>query len=446
MKSKFLAIILATTIISTISLPAFATPDSQTLSDTRAQYASIEKKISDIEDQIYSLNEQIEPLQQTVDKNKQEIASLTNVIDTTTKEIDQAKKEINELDLALGQRLKAMYMNGDSEFNYLSFIFNSDSSSDFFSRIQAITKIVGKDKESIDEITKKRNVLDEKIVSLEEKKQEIHDLNKELQDTLSELNSKKSEQQTLAEEAKKERSKFDSEYLSEIEREIVQSQFSVIDNSNSTSSELESAVSQLKSLRDNQIKSPIIVSEINGKIEKANPLITQKRAEEEAARKAQEAERKAEEAARRAQQAASEKPAKPSNNSSSSNNKQPSSENNPSTSSGSVEAVLNEAYKHLGKAYVYGATGPSNFDCSGLTQYVYRKAAGIDISRTTYTQINVGTPVSQSQLQPGDLVFPHAGHVGIYVGNGQMLHAPQTGDVVKVSPVYKFYAARRILN
>ena len=113
--------------------------------------------------------------------------------------------------------------------------------------------------------------------------------------------------------------------------------------------------------------------------------------------------------------------------------------------SGNASAVLNEAYKHLGKAYVYGATGPSNFDCSGFTQYVFSHAAGIDISRTTYSQINVGVPVSQSQLQPGDLVFPHAGHVGIYVGNGQMIHAPQTGDVVKVSPVYKFYAARRVL-
>ena len=436
--------ILATTIISTISIPVFAAPNSQTLTDTRAQYAAIEKKISDIEDQIYSLNQQIEPLQETVDKNKQEIASLTNVIDTTTKEIEQAKKEINDLDLALGQRLKAMYMNGDSEFSYLSFIFSSDSSSDFFSRIQAISKIVGKDKKAIDEITTKRNELNEKITSLEEKKKEINDLNKELQGTLSELDSKKSEQQTLAEEAKQERSKFDSEYLSEIEREVVQSQFSVIDNSNSTSSELESAVSQLKNLRDNQIKSPIITSEINEKIQKANPLITQKKAEEEEARKAAEA-------ARRAEQAAAQREVSNSRGSSSSSNKTPSPSSQSSSSSytnasGSVESVLNEAYNHLGKAYVWGATGPNTFDCSGLTQYVYRKAAGIDISRTTYSQINVGRPVSQSELQPGDLVFPHAGHVGIYVGNGNMIHAPQTGDVVKVSPVYKFYAARRILN
>ncbi|MBE6051935.1 MAG: NlpC/P60 family protein [Clostridium sp.] len=70
----------------------------------------------------------------------------------------------------------------------------------------------------------------------------------------------------------------------------------------------------------------------------------------------------------------------------------------------------------------------------------------IGLIRTTYTQINQGTAVySQDDLKPGDLVFPHTGHVGIYLGNGKMIHAPQTGDVVKISNVYKFYTGRRIL-
>ncbi|MGV2643449.1 hypothetical protein GNF86_18760, partial [Clostridium perfringens] len=107
--------------------------------------------------------------------------------------------------------------------------------------------------------------------------------------------------------------------------------------------------------------------------------------------------------------------------------------------------ILNEAYKHKGKPYVYGATGPDSFDCSGFTQFVYRNVAGIDITRTTYSQINAGYPVSYSELQPGDLVFTYElEHVGIYVGGGQYIHAPQPGDVVKVSPILEFYAARRI--
>lgn len=111
-----------------------------------------------------------------------------------------------------------------------------------------------------------------------------------------------------------------------------------------------------------------------------------------------------------------------------------------------VQKVLDMACRQLGKSYVYGATGPDTFDCSGLTQYCYKQALGIDISRTTYTQLEHGSVVSsQSALKPGDLVFPHTGHVGIYLGNGQMIHAPQTGDVVKISSVYKFYTGRRIL-
>ncbi len=106
--------------------------------------------------------------------------------------------------------------------------------------------------------------------------------------------------------------------------------------------------------------------------------------------------------------------------------------------------IVNYAKQFQGVPYVYGGTTPSGFDCSGFVQYVYRNCAGIELPRDTYGQITKGTPVSQSNLQPGDLVFPHTGHVGIYVGNGQMIHAPKSGDVVKIAPVYGFYAGRRI--
>ncbi len=111
------------------------------------------------------------------------------------------------------------------------------------------------------------------------------------------------------------------------------------------------------------------------------------------------------------------------------------------------ERIINEAYRHIDKPYVYGATGPDSFDCSGFTQYVYRTALGIEITRTTWTQINVGTPISYSELQPGDLVFTYNNeHVGIYVGGGQYINAPYEGENVKVSPITSFYAARRIIN
>ncbi|WP_327172221.1 NlpC/P60 family protein [Streptomyces sp. NBC_01336] len=94
------------------------------------------------------------------------------------------------------------------------------------------------------------------------------------------------------------------------------------------------------------------------------------------------------------------------------------------------------AYTALGKPYVWGATGPSSFDCSGLTQAAYR-SAGVSLPRTTYTQINAGRRVSQSELAPGDLVFFYSGvtHVGLYIGNGQMIHAPRPGAPVRVAPI-----------
>ncbi|MEU0103166.1 NlpC/P60 family protein [Streptomyces sp. NPDC006267] len=94
------------------------------------------------------------------------------------------------------------------------------------------------------------------------------------------------------------------------------------------------------------------------------------------------------------------------------------------------------AHGAIGKPYVWGATGPNAFDCSGLTQAAW-KAAGVSLPRTTYTQINAGARVPRSELAPGDLVFFYSGisHVGLYIGGGQMIHAPRPGAPVRIAPV-----------
>lgn len=99
-----------------------------------------------------------------------------------------------------------------------------------------------------------------------------------------------------------------------------------------------------------------------------------------------------------------------------------------------------------GSPYVWGATGPDSFDCSGLTSWAYEQA-GVSLPRSSSAQSEFGTPVSQSELKPGDLVFfgSPVHHVGIYVGDGNMVHAPTSGDVVKVSPLQDDYSgARRV--
>ncbi|MEU8432403.1 NlpC/P60 family protein [Streptomyces sp. NPDC029216] len=99
--------------------------------------------------------------------------------------------------------------------------------------------------------------------------------------------------------------------------------------------------------------------------------------------------------------------------------------------SGRAAAALAAAITQEGDAYHMGDTGPNSWDCSGLTQWAYGQA-GVDISRTTYTQANDGTRIGRSELQPGDLVFFYSDlhHVGLYAGNGQVFHASNpTGGV-----------------
>lgn len=113
-------------------------------------------------------------------------------------------------------------------------------------------------------------------------------------------------------------------------------------------------------------------------------------------------------------------------------------------SSGSVVAY---ASNFLGTPYQWGGNGPSTFDCSGYTSYVYSHF-GVELPRIASDQQRVGTAVSRDQLQPGDLVFfgSPAHHVGIYVGDGCYIHAPRTGDVVKISPLNRsdYSGARRV--
>ncbi len=112
--------------------------------------------------------------------------------------------------------------------------------------------------------------------------------------------------------------------------------------------------------------------------------------------------------------------------------------------------------QEMGKPYQWGGTGPSSYDCSGLVYSIYGKL-GISLPRVARDQAKVGTYVSKEELQYGDLVFfardgKNVHHVGIYVGNGQMVHSPQTGDVVKKTTIMSgyyqrvYYTSRRVIK
>jgi cell wall-associated NlpC family hydrolase len=113
-----------------------------------------------------------------------------------------------------------------------------------------------------------------------------------------------------------------------------------------------------------------------------------------------------------------------------------------------AQVAVDTALAQVGDPYVWAGAGPDSFDCSGLTQYAYA-AAGISLPHSSSMQSGIGTPVSYDALQPGDLVFFYSpvSHVAMYIGNGQIVHAPYSGTTVQVAELAympDFAGARRL--
>lgn len=432
MKKKIISTVLAATMTFGVGHSVLATPltddQKQQMEQSQDKYADINSKIRELEDKIDGLSAKIEPLFFQVEKNKEEIAKTEESISTVKVQIEESKKKIEKQQEVLGQRIRATYKSG-GQANYLTALLDSNGIGDFLSRVQAISKVMGMDKQVIDELTSEKEKLDSQVKELEDKTAEINKLNSETESKIDELNKMKAEQEGVIKDMKAEQEKVVGE-LAPLERQLIEPWTSKI-NSNSSINDLNQAVTALRGLR-NQIKTTEVDAEAVQAIEKAKDLIETKKAEE----------------------AVSSAPNRGGDvntgGSSSSASNGSSSSNSGSTvappSEGAASAVVSYAYQFIGRPYVFGATGPDSFDCSGFTSYVYRNAVGREITRTTYSQINQGRPVSRDQLQPGDLIFTNGvEHVGIYVGGGQMIHAARPGVGVIVGPIYHFSSARRIL-
>ncbi|MFF7261328.1 NlpC/P60 family protein [Streptomyces sp. NPDC008159] len=219
-----------------------------------------------------------------------------------------------------------------------------------------------------------------------------------------------------------------------------------------TSQRRQEASEGLEQLTESQNALKSSKAKVQAKLAAARELLSQLTAEEKARladieqRKQEEADRKAEELAR--QQAAAESRAESAQetqeapqDTSASPSTSPSTETTTtvedSTYATKAAKALAFARAQIGKPYVWGATGPGSYDCSGLTQAAW-KAAGVDLPRTTYDQVNAGTTVSLSAARPGDLIFfyDNIGHVGLYIGNGMMIHAPKPGTYVREESIF----------
>ncbi|KPI25449.1 NLP/P60 protein [Actinobacteria bacterium OV320] len=215
-----------------------------------------------------------------------------------------------------------------------------------------------------------------------------------------------------------------------------------------TMKQRQEATESLATLTDAQNDLKVAKATVQKKLGEARELLSRLTAQEKARLAAIEKQRQ-EEAARKAaelarQQAAEQAAARQESGGASAGTG--SSSTAPSTSgSGSedpsyatkAEKALAFARAQIGKPYVWGATGPDSYDCSGLTQAVW-KAAGVTLPRTTYDQVNAGTTVPLADARPGDLIFFYddVSHVGVYIGTGMMIHAPKPGAYVREESVF----------
>ncbi|MFC9947435.1 C40 family peptidase [Streptomyces pratensis] len=210
------------------------------------------------------------------------------------------------------------------------------------------------------------------------------------------------------------------------------------------------ATKSLETLTESQESLRTSKQQVQTKLTEARTLLSKLTAEEKARlaelerKKEAEAARKAEELARqqaatqeKAEEAAKEEAAKQGAGTGSGTGTGSGGTGSGSGYATKAEKVLAFARAQIGKPYVWGATGPSSYDCSGLTQAAW-KEAGVDLPRTTWDQVEVGTRVATADLKPGDLVFFYddISHVGIYKGDGMMIHAPKPGANVREESIY----------
>ncbi|BDR59605.1 NlpC/P60 family protein [Xylocopilactobacillus apicola] len=408
LKKIFISVIAFGTVsamgVSPVSADTVSEKNSQ-IEIKKIESNSLLKQISDAQNQVAKLNNQVSDKVVAINDAQSKIKDTNSQIDSLGKQIDVKKVEIDKRKDNLKDQVRSLQAASNNSVTgntFLDFILGSSDLSDLIGRAFTVNKLNSASQGTLRSVQKATRELDDLKSQKSSKKEE-------LVATKNQLESDRDQLVTLKEQAQS--------------------------SSDSLSTQLEAHKDEISQLQ----------SELSNAIAAAS-------AEQEA--KAKEAEQATASAANSSDAIAV--------NASYNGGSQGSSNNyaGVSVQSGSVGGVSNSnrpaatgvvglAAQYLGVPYVWGGTTPAGFDCSGLVQYVFRQA-GVSLPRTTYAQVNCGTAVPMSQIQPGDLLFWGSGsncyHVAIYAGGGQYIHAPAPGQSVTYGSMAYFTptCARRI--
>ncbi|CAM5655486.1 C40 family peptidase [Streptomyces griseomycini] len=363
---------LATAALTSVALLS-QTANAAPSDDGKPSLEEVEKKVDDLYRQAESATEKYNAAKERTAKQRKRVDTLLDDVAKRTQRLNEAREE-------LGSFAAAQYRTGAGVPDTATFLL-ADSPQDFFDQNQLMDRMTGRQKEAVDEyVTQQSETM--------EKRREATESLGTLTESQSDLKTAKATVQKKLADAR--------ELLSQLTAE-----------------------------------------------EKARLAAIEEKKQEEAARKAAELARQQAEQ-QKAQEEAREEEAQQeggasgtSDASGSSGSAVPPSSSADSSYAAKAEKALAFARAQIGKPYVWGATGPGSYDCSGLTQAAW-KAAGVTLPRTTYDQVDAGTTVPVSQARPGDLVFFYddVTHVGVYVGNGKMIHAPKPGTYVREESIY----------
>lgn len=411
---KIISVLLAVgVVVSSFSSVTFADVEEDVI-NAQSKYEEYQKSVDKMTEEVVKFNSEIEKCLSTIEASESELSTINLQIENNELRIKGLEEQIKEREKIKDKRLREYQKNGGN-INYATLIFQAEDVIDLLDKMYVTTKLIRMDREIADSINEDKEEINGILAQQELNKKTIKKLLVMLEDERAVLEEKKKEQEELLTELKEEQKKFSVEVLEVAEMALLKVQEDVIKDPGSSISSLRGAVSQLKAVKDNQLTMEGPKKKVDSLINEANERINYL-----------EAERIAQEEAFKNQ------------------NQDYWFEKGDGEVTG--QDIVNYAYNFLGRPYVWGAVGPDTFDCSGFTSYVYRHCAGIEITRTTYTQINVGVPVSYNNMQPGDLVFTYDNeHVGIYVGSGMYINATYPGSTIRVTPVTNFYAARRVL-
>ncbi|MFE0806981.1 NlpC/P60 family protein [Streptomyces sp. NPDC058794] len=331
--------------------------------------------LEEVEKKVDDLYRQAGSATEKYNAAKEKTAKQRERVDDLLDDVAQRTQKLNEAREELGSFASAQYRTGAAVPQTATFLL-ADSPQDYFDQNQLMSRLTGRQKDAVDDyVTQQSETM--------KKRREATESLKTLTDSQNDLKTAKATVQKKLATAR--------ELLSELTAE-----------------------------------------------EKARLAAIEKKKQEEAARKAAELAKQQAEERERQQRAREQAEAQESGSGGTSSGTGTTEPSAPDASYGTkAEKALAFARAQIGKPYVWGATGPGSYDCSGLTQAAW-KAAGVTLPRTTYDQVDAGTTVPVSQAQPGDLVFFYddLSHVGLYIGNGMMIHAPKPGAYVREESVY----------